>query len=195
MINESISSVEDLRRAARSGLRNLADARPEAVWTDVCDQLRALGFEVGWGRTVRRIRESLELLQDVLEGPDPETFEALLARIPMVFRVATRLPTRVLRPGRRHGFARHWRSGRLHPRPGPRPRRRMASRLQEPGLDFEPQVAVITRLIPERRGTTADQRLEPIAGTRNARFSAFRFGKQAARSSTLDLTILGMAVS
>ncbi len=51
----------------------------------------------------------------------------------------------------------------------------MASRLQEQGLDFEPQIAVITRLIPEHRGTTADQRLEPIAGTRNARILRIPF--------------------
>jgi sucrose synthase len=175
MINESISSVGDLRRAARSGLRKLADADPEAVWTDVCDQLRALGFEVGWGRTVSRIRESLELLQVVLEGPDPVTFEALLARIPMVFRVAIVSP---------HGF--FGQAGVMGlPDTGGQVvyvldqvralEREMEVRLQDQGLDFEPQIAVITRLIPEHRGTTSNQRLEPIAGTRNARILRIPF--------------------
>ena len=37
------------------------------------------------------------------------------------------------------------------------------------GLDIEPQIVVLTRLIPEADGTTCDQRVEPILGTENAR--------------------------
>jgi sucrose synthase len=37
------------------------------------------------------------------------------------------------------------------------------------GLDMEPRILVLTRLIPEAEGTMCNQRLEPIAGTRNAR--------------------------
>mgnify|MGYP000249417227 CR=1 FL=1 len=45
----------------------------------------------------------------------------------------------------------------------------MRQRLHEQGVDFEPEIAVVTRLIPEARGTSCDQRLERVAGTRNAR--------------------------
>jgi sucrose synthase len=44
----------------------------------------------------------------------------------------------------------------------------MRERMAEQGLDIEPRILVVTRLIPEAEGTTSDQRLEPIAGTRNA---------------------------
>ena len=44
----------------------------------------------------------------------------------------------------------------------------MYDRLYEQGLEIEPQIMVITRLIPEADGTTCDQRLEHIAGTRYA---------------------------
>jgi sucrose synthase len=47
--------------------------------------------------------------------------------------------------------------------------RRCAAPRVEQGLDIEPRVLVLTRLIPEAEGTLCNQRLEPIAGTRNAR--------------------------
>jgi len=40
--------------------------------------------------------------------------------------------------------------------------------LLEQGLDIDPRIVVITRLIPEAEGTTCNQRIEAIAGTRNA---------------------------
>jgi len=45
----------------------------------------------------------------------------------------------------------------------------MRRRLRDQGVEFEPQIVVLTRLIPDSRGTTSDQRLEPIAKTHNAR--------------------------
>ena len=36
-----------------------------------------LGFEIGWGRTIERIRVSLELLSEILEAPDAATLEAV----------------------------------------------------------------------------------------------------------------------
>jgi sucrose synthase len=45
----------------------------------------------------------------------------------------------------------------------------MRESLRGQGLDFDPQVVVVTRLIPEADGTTSDVRLEPILGTEHAR--------------------------
>ena len=47
--------------------------------------------------------------------------------------------------------------------------REMRESIHEQGLDIEPQIVVLTRLIPEADGTTCDQRIEPILGTENAR--------------------------
>ena len=47
--------------------------------------------------------------------------------------------------------------------------RAMYEFLEQQGLDIEPRILVITRLIPEAEGTTCDQRLEPIEGTKAAR--------------------------
>jgi sucrose synthase len=45
----------------------------------------------------------------------------------------------------------------------------MYSSIDRLGLSVEPQILVLTRLIPEAEGTTCQERLEPIVGTRNAR--------------------------
>jgi sucrose synthase len=169
MINPSIADVEGLRTAVRSALSLLSGSPDEAVWHDLEDRLRGLGFEPGWGRTAARMRDSLQLLQDILEAPDPTTFEALLARIPMVFRVA------ILSP---HGYFGQANVMGLPDTGGQvvyildqvrAVEREMRRRLVDQGVDFEPEIAVVTRLIPDHRGTTSDQRLEAIAGTHSAR--------------------------
>jgi sucrose synthase len=169
MVDPDMPSVESLRRAVRGALDALRTARDDATWDDVGDRLRAVGLMPGWGRTVDRMRDSLRLLQDVLEAPEPSAVESLLARIPMVFRVA------ILSP---HGF--FGQSGVMGlPDTGGQVvyildqvralELEMRQRLHEQGVDFEPEIAVVTRLIPEARGTSCDQRLERVAGTRNAR--------------------------
>jgi sucrose synthase len=45
----------------------------------------------------------------------------------------------------------------------------MRGRLHEQGVEYEPQILVVTRLIPEAGQTTCNQRLEPISGTTTAR--------------------------
>lgn len=50
-------------------------------------RLQGLGFERGWGNTAERVSEMVHLLLDILQAPDPNTFETFLGRIPMVFNV------------------------------------------------------------------------------------------------------------
>ena len=41
-------------------------------------------------------------------------------------------------------------------------------RIDQQGLEIVPQILVVTRLIPDAKGTTCNQRLEMINGTTNA---------------------------
>lgn len=169
MLNEQIKSVSDLRRALRRADETLAGYEPTATWEQVAAPLRALGFEVGWGREVSRIRDTMSLLRDLLEAPDPRGLETFLARLPMVFSLAIISP---------HGY---FGQANVLGRPDTGGQvvyildqvraleTEMRSRLFEQGLDIEPQIVVLTRLIPQAEGTSCDQRLEPISGTRNAR--------------------------
>lgn len=47
--------------------------------------------------------------------------------------------------------------------------REMLKRLEAAGLNLQPQILVVTRLIPEAQGTTCNQRIEAINGTKHAR--------------------------
>lgn len=44
----------------------------------------------------------------------------------------------------------------------------MCTRIDQQGLEIKPQILVVTRLIPDAKGTTCNQRLEKINGTTNA---------------------------
>jgi sucrose synthase len=168
LLSDRIRSVETLRVAVRRALEELAERAGDAAWSEIEPALRELGFQPGWGRDAATARETLALLGDLLEAPDPETVERFLARIPMVFSVV------VLSP---HGwFGQSDVLGR--PDTGGQVvyvldqvralEREMRRRLDEQGLDVVPRILVVTRLIPECEGTSCGERREPIAGTDHA---------------------------
>lgn len=169
MLNDRITTVPDLRLALRHAEDYLALKDDDAEWDRVGHRMQTLGFEPGWGRHVVRMRDTLHLLSDILEAPDPKNLELLLSRIPMIFNLV------ILSP---HGFF-----GQANvlglPDTGGQVvyildqvralEREMRRRIEEQGLDIEPQILIITRLIPEARGTSCDQRIEPVLGTKHAR--------------------------
>lgn len=170
MLNERIRDVAELRSALRRA-RQLLRALPlAATWSEFGDRMRDLGFEPGWGRTAPQVIEMQDLLRDILEAPTPQALEAFLSRIPMVF------STLIVSP---HGF--FGQSNVLGlPDTGGQVvyildqvralEREMRQQFHDHGLeDIEPQILILSRLIPESEGTTCSQRLEPIIGTRHAR--------------------------
>lgn len=169
MLTGHIKDVAQLRQALRRADDYLSGQPNNHGWAEVGHVLLNLGFEIGWGDTVERMRDTVLLLSDILEAPEPGNLERFLGRIPMVFNLA------ILSP---HGF--FGQSNVLGlPDTGGQVvyildqvralEKEMRRRLSEQGLDIEPQIVVVTRLIPEAEGTTCDQRLEDIVGTENAR--------------------------
>ncbi len=169
MVNDGISDVDGLRQALREAMKLLEGREEDGVWAGHGPDLRKLGFEPGWGRTGSRIRETMEILSDILEAPSPDSLEEFLARIPMIFSIAIISP---------HGF--FGQAGVLgKPDTGGQVvyildqvralEKEMRASIWNQGLEVEPQIVVLSRLIPEAEGTTCDEPLEPIMGTRNAR--------------------------
>ncbi len=167
MLNGTLEDVDELRDALDKALEILNADEEES--DSLNRELRRLGFEPGWGRTPGRIRETMELLLDILEAPSPGNLERFLARMPMIFSIAIISP---------HGY---FGQSNVLGKPDTGGQivyildqvraleREMRESIHEQGLDIEPQIVVLTRLIPEADGTTCDQRLEPILGTENAR--------------------------
>ena len=167
MLNGTLQDTDELREALNEAM-DLLDG-DESESDGLNRELRRLGFEPGWGRTPAQIRETMELLLDILEAPSPKNLEAFLARMPMIFSIAIVSP---------HGY--FGQSNVLgKPDTGGQVvyildqvralEREMRESIHNQGLDIEPQIVVLTRLIPEADGTTCDQRVEPILGTENAR--------------------------
>lgn len=179
MLNEVIESVAELRVALRNARNHLRKQPADRPWGEMTAELRALGFEPGWGATAAGARDTMELLLDILEAPSPANLEEFLSRIPMIFSMA------ILSP---HGF--FGQTGVLgRPDTGGQVvyildqvralEREMRARLSEQGLEIDPRIVVITRLIPQAEGTTCDQRIEPIAGCQSAYILRVPFRNQA----------------
>ena len=179
MLNERIEDVSDLRGAIRQAEAYLQNQPQAKTWEDVYPELRSYGFEPGWGNDVARIRNTMQLLLDILEAPSPNNLEDFLSRIPMIFSLA------ILSP---HGY---FGQANVLGRPDTGGQvvyildqvraleKEMRDRLFRQGLNIEPQIVVLTRLIPYAEGTTCNERLEPIVGTHNARILRVPFRNPA----------------
>lgn len=167
MINSLISSLQELREALHRGLELLAGSDDSLQWNDLAAELRTMGFEPGWGRSVTDIRTMMSQLADLLEAPDHQNLETFLARIPMIFNIA------VLSP---HGFFGQENVLGLPDTGGQvvyildqvrALEKEMIQRIHDQGLDIKPRILIITRLIPESGDTTCNQPEEHVHGTEN----------------------------
>jgi sucrose synthase len=169
MVSDEMEDVDQLREALRSARQLLDGDDGGGGWEVHGPALQELGFEAGWGRTTQRIRETMALLSGILEAPSPDTLEEFLSRVPMVFSIA------ILSP---HGY--FGQAGVLgKPDTGGQVvyildqvralEREMKRSIHEMGLDVDPNIVVLSRLIPESDGTACNERLEPVEGTEHSR--------------------------
>jgi sucrose synthase len=168
MINQLITDAEMLREAIREAIGFLKGVDVETRWQDIYPKLGGLGFEPGWGDKAALVKESLQLLSDILEAPDHQRLEEFLARIPMIFEVAIISP---------HGY---FGQDQVLGKPDTGGQvvyilnqvvameKEMRSRIRSSGLDAEPRIVVVTRLIPETMDTACNIDREKIVGTQNA---------------------------
>ncbi|KAJ9171788.1 hypothetical protein P3X46_015103 [Hevea brasiliensis] len=164
MLNDRIQSISRLQSALAKAEEYISKLPPDTPYTDFEYTLQGLGFERGWGDTAARVQETMHLLSDILQAPDPSSLETFLGRIPMVFNVV------ILSP---HGYF-----GQANvlglPDTGGQVvyildqvralENEMLLRIQKQGLDFKPRILIVTRLIPDAKGTTCNQRLERVTG-------------------------------
>ncbi len=178
MLSDRIRDPGALREVVAKAEDFLSGQPDDTPWAEVRGPLNSLGLEVGWGDKVARIRETLGLLSEIIDAPDPKDVEAFLRRIPMMFSAV------VLSP---HGY--FGQSNVLGlPDTGGQVvyildqvralEREMRARLAEQGLDIEPRILVVTRLIPDAGATGCDRAEESINGTRNARILRVPFTEE-----------------
>jgi sucrose synthase len=178
LLNQKISNVDELRTNLRFIQKYLEKQNSETNWTDVKDKLNELGFEPGWGRTVKIMLDRFYLLSDILEASSPQNLEQFLSGIPMIFNVV------ILSP---HGYFGQSNVLGLPDTGGQivyildqvrAIEKEMRKRIFEMGLEIKPNIIVISRLIPESGETTCNLPREEIAGTENARIMRIPFREE-----------------
>ncbi len=167
MINSGITSVSVLRKALIQGMEFVSRQDRGLEWHDLEHELRGIGFEAGWGRSVEGIKKTMSLLADLLEAPDHQNLEKFLGRIPMIFNIV------ILSP---HGYFGQDNVLGLPDTGGQvvyildqvrALEHEMKKRIYNQGLEIEPQLLILTRLIPEAGETTCNQPEELVNGTNN----------------------------
>lgn len=171
LINGRIRDQKQLSTQVKRALAFVSDLPQDKPYEDIRFQLQDLGFEPGWGNTAGRIKESLEILDELIDSPDNQSLEAFLSRIPMIFRIVLVSV---------HGwFGQEGVLGR--PDTGGQvvyvldQARSLEKQLEEDielaglqGLGVKPKVLILSRLIPNNDGTRCNERLEKVYGTENA---------------------------
>lgn len=92
MLNDRIQTLNAFQHVLRKAEEYLVTLAPDTPYSDFANKFQEIGLERGWGDTAERVLEMIQLLLDLLEAPDPCTFEKFLGRIPMVFNVVILSP-------------------------------------------------------------------------------------------------------
>jgi sucrose synthase len=168
LINDRIQSGVELSQQVKHALQFLGDYAADHPYQKVHLDLQTLGFEPGWGNTVARASETLELLNRLMDDPEPAILEAFVARVPAVFRVVlvsvhgwVGQESVLGRPETRSQVAYVLEQARSL-------ENQLCTDIQQSGLDLlgiHPQVVILTRLIPNCTTTQCELPWEKLNGT------------------------------
>ncbi|VFQ88154.1 unnamed protein product [Cuscuta campestris] len=168
MINKRLGTVSKLRAALIAADTALSSLPKDAPYQSFEKMLKARGFEKGWGNTAERVQDTMRALSQVLQAPDPLSVEKFFARLPIVFNVVL--------------FSVHGYFGQQDvlglPDTGGQVvyvldqvvafEEELLLRIEQQGLNLKPKILVVTRLIPDAKGTKCNQELEPILNTKHS---------------------------
>ncbi|XP_011047767.1 PREDICTED: sucrose synthase 7-like isoform X1 [Populus euphratica] len=168
MINQALDSVSKLQAALIVAEVVVSAFPKDAPYQDFQQSLERLGFEKGWGDTAERVKETMRMLSESLQAPEPVKLELLFSRIPNMFNIVIFSP---------HGY--FGQSDVLGlPDTGGQVvyildqvralEEELLLKIRQQGLSVKPQILVITRLIPHAGGTKCNQEVEPIFGTKHS---------------------------
>ncbi len=170
LVNSSIISDHNTFYDELGSMIDMLSGLPhDDPYSSVERTMKQSGFEPGWGNTVGRIINSMQLLYDLINEPDDSLLEEFISMVPMplVSKIA------ILSP---HGwFGQENVLGK--PDTGGQViyildqvralEKHLKESIQLTGLDVMPQIIVVTRLIPEAGDTTCNQQHEKIHQTEN----------------------------
>ncbi|KAG5064235.1 hypothetical protein JHK85_005418 [Glycine max] len=168
MINDSLNSAAKLQMALVVADAFLSGLSKDTAYQNFELRFKEWGFERGWGDTAGRVKETMRTLSEVLQAPDPMNLEKFLSNLPIIFNVVI--------------FSVHGYFGQADvlglPDTGGQVvyildqvkslEAELLLRIRQQGLNVKPQILVVTRLIPDARGTKCHHELEPISDTKHS---------------------------
>ncbi|XP_023523280.1 sucrose synthase 5-like [Cucurbita pepo subsp. pepo] len=178
MINKKLSSVSKLQSALFVAQLYLSSLPKDTPYEEFNHKMKGWGFEKGWGSTSESVRETMLILSEVLQAPDPVKVEFLFSKLPTTLNVVIFSP---------HGY--FGQAGVLGlPDTGGQIvyildqvralEEELVHRIEQQGLQARPQILVVTRLIPDARGTTCNVEYEPIENTKHSHILRVPFSTQ-----------------
>jgi sucrose synthase len=167
IVNDRITNPEELSLSIDKAKKLLKKKSLNDSYSKVKHNLEELGFEEGLGNTVKRITESLDLGDTLMQSPDHLVLKEFLSRIPMIYNIVIVTP---------HGY--FGQEGVLgKPDTGGQIvyildqvkalEKEMSESLKIAGVKAKPKIIILTRLIPIAEDTQCNQRLEKIHDTKN----------------------------
>ncbi|MFH1195575.1 MAG: sucrose synthase [bacterium] len=168
LLNERIKDTVQLNSKIDEAVKLLKQLPPAVPFEEFRHKLQNLGFEKGLGKDAVSVIKNLNLLDQLINSPDYNALVKFITSISMITRIAIISP---------HGyFAQEGVLG--LPDTGGQIvyildqvkalEKSMLESLKAAGLEVLPKIVILTRLIPEAGGTTCNQRLEKIYGTKNS---------------------------
>ncbi|KAL6181364.1 hypothetical protein ACLB2K_048019 [Fragaria x ananassa] len=168
MINETMDSVEKLETSLIRAQLFVSALPKETPFLNFEQRLKDMGFDKGWGDTAERVNERMRTLSEVLQAPDSVKLESFFSSLPNTFNIVIFSP---------HGY--FGQSDVLGlPDTGGQVvyildqvralEEEMLLRIKQQGLTVKPQILVVTRLIPDSRGTKCNVELEAIVNTKHS---------------------------
>lgn len=148
----------------------LQQASPRTTQASAMRKMRKHGFEMGWGDEPKTMAANTQRLLDLLHAPNDRRFEAFVSQMPLP------LLSKVVIVSPHGWFAQENALGK--PDTGGQViyildqvralEAQLSGDIQRAGLNVQPKVIILTRLIPQAEDTTCDMPMEKVHGTQNA---------------------------
>jgi len=167
ILNDRITNHAELIKRIDKALTFLKAKKETEPYSKLKNTLQEIGFEPGLGNTAQLIIESLEQLRELMQAPDHELLKGFLSKIPMIFNIVAVSP---------HGY--FGQQGVLgKPDTGGQVvyildqvralEQELMNSIKNSGVNANPKILILTRLIPNSEGTTCNKRLEKVFDTKN----------------------------
>ncbi|KAL5721659.1 sucrose synthase [Ranunculus cassubicifolius] len=168
MINEKLNTVDKLQAALIVADEYLNSLPKDTAYQNFEIKLMEWGLEKGWGENAETAKETMRSLSEILQAPDPLNIEKFFSKLPTTFNVVIFSP---------HGYFGQADVLGLPDTGGQvvyildqvrAMEEELLNRIKKQGLNVKPQILVVTRLIPDAKGTKCNQELEAVYNTKHS---------------------------